>query len=77
MANDETVEVERQILQYLRECPQACDTLEGIAKWWVMRQRLNDTVDIVQKALERLKSEGLLDEHKGPGRKTLYSATRK
>ena len=71
MANDDIVA--QQILEYLHEHPHACDTLEGIARWWVMRQRLNESVDVIQRALERLKTEGVIEEHKGPDRRTLYS----
>ena len=39
-------EIERAILRYLETYPEAKDTLEGIAQWWLWRelpeQRLRD-----------------------------------
>lgn len=43
-----------EILRYLRSHRQACDTTEGIARWWIKRQRLEDTLEQVQAALNLL-----------------------
>ena len=37
-------QVAKDILAYLAEHPQAMDTLEGIAEWWLMRQHIRVTV---------------------------------
>ncbi len=42
------------ILQYLEEHTNAMDTLEGIAKWWIPRQRLDESLQTVDKALDYL-----------------------
>ena len=52
------------ILQYLAEHPQAMDTLEGIAEWWIMRQQVRVEVDRLSKVLQQLTEAGLLEEVK-------------
>lgn len=66
--------ITQHILNYLIENPKACDTLEGIAKWWVMLQQLNDSVDSVHEALERLTDSGQIVKREGPDGRTLYFA---
>ena len=57
------------ILEYLAEHPQASDTLEGIAEWWIMRQQIRAEVATVAKVLRQLTASGLLEEI-GKGKKT-------
>lgn len=64
----------QHILKYLMENPEAGDTLEGIAKWWVMLQQLNDSVDAVQRSLELLTASGLIVKRKGLDGRVLYFA---
>ncbi len=74
MADDN--EIVQRILEYLREHPQAGDTLEGIAKWWLMCQQLSDRVVSVQRSLEVLKAQGVILEHKRPDGRSFYFARR-
>jgi DNA-binding Lrp family transcriptional regulator len=37
------------------------DTLEGIAEWWIMRQRIRVDVDRLLRALEHLTERGILE----------------
>ena len=46
------------ILHYLRDYPSAKDTIEGIAKWWIREE-----VEVVERALELLVDEGVLEQH--------------
>ena len=64
--------LEQQILKYLAAHPQACDTVEGVAKWWVMSQQVAETVLAVRGALGRLKQKGLVEEHRSADGQTLY-----
>ena len=48
-SEEEIIAVAQSIIEYLKENPDAKDTAEGIAKWWVQE----DTV-IVERALEYL-----------------------
>lgn len=50
------------IIAYLTECPHAMDTVEGIARWWVLRQRIRIEVEKVASVLQRLAAEGFLEE---------------
>jgi Fe2+ or Zn2+ uptake regulation protein len=70
MTNDSTLD--QRILKYLQERPQACDTLQGIASWWVMCQQVNDSIIGVQQVLETLKAQGLVRERKTLNGRTLY-----
>jgi Fe2+ or Zn2+ uptake regulation protein len=58
-ASDE--EVEQAVLEYLRMQPEAGDTLEGIASWWIARQRVQIGVQAVARALNRLTERGLIE----------------
>lgn len=55
----------------LQDC-QAGDTLEGVANWWVMRQRLSESTKAIQRALVRLKKKGLMLERKIEGGWSFY-----
>lgn len=66
--------VAEQILRYLGEHPQACDTLEGVVRWWVMQQQLSESVELVQAALMQLEAEGAVTEQQLADGRTLYLA---
>jgi hypothetical protein len=57
------------VMAYLEAHPQACDTIEGIARWWLMSQQINDATFAVKRALEELKKRGYVrEERKADGR---------
>ncbi len=58
--NDE--EVAESILAYLAEHPQAMDTVEGIAQWWIMRQQVRVNVTTLARVLQGLADKGLLEQ---------------
>jgi len=64
-------ELAKAIMAYLAEHPEAMDTLEGIAEWWVLRQQGRVELDSLNRALLRLKAEGLL-EAEGKGQLARY-----
>lgn len=49
-----------EILRYLRSHRHASDTTEGIAHWWIKRQRLEDSLEHVQAALDLLVADDRL-----------------
>lgn len=55
----------RRVLDYLSEHPQATDTLEGIAEWWVMREQVRVDVKLLERVLHRLTEQGFLEEIHG------------
>jgi len=50
------------IVGYLAEHPQASDTLEGVAEWWIMRQQVRTEVNTLKKVLRQLTKSGVLEE---------------
>jgi len=59
------------IIEYLAEHPQASDTLEGIAEWWIMRQQIRVEIKTLARVVRRLTNDGLL-EKRGRGGRALY-----
>lgn len=51
-------EVAEQIERYLDVHPHAADSAEGIACWWLTRQRYEAAVQLVEQALEILVRRG-------------------
>jgi DNA-binding transcriptional regulator YhcF (GntR family) len=67
-------EIASHISEYLQKHTHASDTLEGIAKWWVMSQQLDVSVSTVQKALAQLEASGVVIEKRGADGRTRYQA---
>jgi predicted transcriptional regulator len=67
-------EIAVYISKYLQEREHAGDTLEGIAKWWVMSQQLDVSISTVQQALEQLEASGIVIENRGADGRTRYLA---
>jgi hypothetical protein len=62
----------RQIFDYLQKHPEASDTLEGIATWWLEQHRIEQMVEEVADALELLVKKGALSAHKKTSGLTTY-----
>jgi hypothetical protein len=69
--NDRDSDLHRAILGYLADNPSAADTLEGIARWWVRRQRVAVSVRSCEWALRDLIEWGFIEEV-GPGEPKRY-----
>jgi hypothetical protein len=54
------MQLDEEILTYLREHSNAADTLEGIIEWWLPRQRYEQGKTLIQKALDDLVVQGLI-----------------
>ena len=65
----------RDLSKHFCNKPEAGDTLEGIADWWVARQRRSNAVDVVRSALEHLVGEGKVSK-RNYGEKELYVVRR-
>ena len=52
-----------EILQYLKAHPDAGETAEGIAEWWLTEHDLNEAEILVEQALNHLVNQGLLERH--------------
>lgn len=66
-------EVAQLIYDYLQANAEAGDTLEGIVKWWILGQRINESMVVVQKALEKLKADGIIIERQSADQQTIYA----
>ncbi len=49
------------VIAYLAEHPNAMDTLDGIAEWWIMRQQFRVDIERLATVLNRLTECGQLD----------------
>jgi hypothetical protein len=55
-------EIADGVLEYLRECPSAMDTVESIAEWWISRAQVRTDVTILADVLDRLTKQGILEQ---------------
>lgn len=69
-----TKEIANEIMQYLEAHPAASDTPDGIANWWMLRQRYLRGLEKVNEALEYLVAEGLVSKRLNPDGHIVYSA---
>lgn len=77
MKEDQSKEKARHyILGYLIDNPNAGDTLEGIAEWWLLQQRIRFETLTVAQAVAKLVEDGLIVEQKGPDSRVIYRASR-
>lgn len=73
---DQVAEVADVINRYLTSRPNATETVEGVAKWWLVRQRYQDSMDLVQRALELLVEYGDVEKVSVAGGKVMYRKAR-
>lgn len=66
------IEAAEAIRRYLAVRPNAAETLEGVAQWWLARQRLDDAIELTRRALEHLERHGQVVRFQLAGGKTLY-----
>lgn len=68
----EVIRVANEIKRYLGAHPEGADTADGIAKWWVPRQRLEESALLVRQALDYLVTESLIERKANPSGGHLY-----
>lgn len=69
-----TLDVADTILRYVTAHPDACDSLEGICDWWLVRQQRDDTRRAVAAALVGLVADGRMEASTGADGLTVYRA---
>jgi hypothetical protein len=75
--DDATVDkIASEVLRYLEANPLAKDTREAIAKWWIARQRISESLRHVDAALSRLTSRGEVEETTLPDGTKVYGKAR-
>jgi hypothetical protein len=63
----EARDIAREILRYLEKYPEAKDTVDGIARWWLRREESERLRRDVERAVSLLLSQGLILETRRPG----------
>lgn len=67
-------ELADEITRYLQSREHMADTIEGIAKWWMLRLRLQEETARVEKAINVLHDKGLIQKRVLPDGTVLYSS---
>jgi hypothetical protein len=62
VARMEEPDLARDILGYLLANPEGKDTIEGIARFWIMSRKIETLVDNLQSAVQSLVDQGYLEE---------------
>jgi len=62
-----------EVLDHFVRNPQAADTLEGVARWRLLRETVHRSVEETAEALEWLVAEGFLNETSTTYSKPIYS----
>ena len=70
-------EISEQIVKYLQKNPDSGDTLEGIARFWLKFEKIDQSVDDVRDALEMLIEKGVLRRNETSTGKTIYELVKK
>ena len=60
------------ILRYLRSRPDAADSLEGIARWWLLQKWSEPQLAAVERAVSLLVARGLVHETRRVGLPPYY-----
>ncbi|MEM7294956.1 MAG: hypothetical protein AAF420_16385 [Pseudomonadota bacterium] len=75
MDNQDSRQIEsiaQSILRYLENRPEASETAEGVAQWWLSRQRYDDSLELIEKALDYLESRGDIEKINVAGGHSIY-----
>ena len=64
------------VLRYFLRSPRAADTLEGIARWRLLDERIQRRIEEVDRALTWLVGAGFLVERSTPGSAPLFLLNR-
>ena len=67
------LEIAQIILKYLKKHPEARDTIQGIAEWWLLNEKIEQTLEKVQNALEYLVAQEFIVKRDYQGQKTAYA----
>jgi len=63
-----------EILSYLAAQPSAKDTFQGIAEWWILKTKIDQSIEKVGRALQHLVTEGLVISVRYQAEKETYYA---
>ena len=57
-------EIVCEILTYLKDHPEAQDTLDGVVQWWMLERKIIQQTALVKEALAELVKKGVVLERK-------------
>lgn len=60
------------IKRYLQDHPDSADTVDGVAEFWLTRQRVRETRVVVSEALKRLTASGAVHEVRNVDGRVIY-----
>lgn len=66
--------VAQQIRTYLKDHPQAADSLAGVVSWWLPAGQSSPQPDVVRAALELLQVQGVVSRRVLPDGNVIYAA---
>ncbi len=66
-----------RISSYLETHPKALDNLDGILRWWLLKQQIEESTEVVLAAMEYLVSSGEVEQIKSSGEIFYASAFQK
>jgi hypothetical protein len=66
-------EIEASVIGYLGQHPHAADSLDGVVKWWLARQRYETAHERIGRTMEQMAVGGILDRRTLPDGTVLYS----
>jgi hypothetical protein len=66
-------ELAQQILSYFLHHPKSADSLEGIARWRLLEEKIHHTLIETRTALDRLVADGYLSVVSVPGSDQIYA----
>ena len=76
VAHEEMVDrLTRAIVRYVNAHPNASDTLEGVARWWVASDAERAPIDLLQRALDTLTDRHVLTRRVLPDGRQAYAAS--
>lgn len=69
---EKETEISRAILHYLQVHPDAKDTLQGIAEWWLLKEWTEQKFQQIEASISDLVSRGLVVERRREGSSPYY-----
>ena len=72
--SEQVIMAAETISRYLKSNLNSFDSLEGIANWWLMRQRIEESTAVVKAAMDYLVSKGEVEKIETSG-KVFYAST--
>ena len=50
------------LINYMQNNPEAKQTAEGIARWWILQQKFEDEIEVIERVIKCLTDEGIIEK---------------